>query len=95
MTPYFASVRFTRLGAPEYYPALISFPAKDFRDAGNSLFGFIAGFELGHSCRIAVEEISVNKPRGMAVSFTFGGTIEDEGLIKLLQDKRGNVCGTG
>lgn len=87
MTPYFASVRFLSPSGP-YYPALISFPAKDFRDAGNTLFGFIAGFEIGHSCRISVEEISVNKPRGVTVSISLGSPLSDPGLEQFLSEHK-------
>lgn len=84
MTPYFAFVRFTRANGPEYYPALISFTAKDFRDAGDTLFGFIAGFELSRLGAIAVEEISVNRPRGVQPSITIGQPLNDPGLEQFL-----------
>lgn len=87
MTPYFAKVRFNSPSGP-YYPALLAFPAKDFRDAGNTMFAFISGFETAHSCRIAVEEISVNKPRGLVPSLSIGGSITDPGLEKFLQENR-------
>ena len=84
MTPYFASVRFTRANGPEYYPALISFTAKDFRDAGDTLFGFIAGFELSRLGTIAVEEISVNRPRGIQPPVVVGQPLNDPGLEQFL-----------
>ncbi len=86
MTPYFAQVRFT---SPKgYYPALIQFTARDFRDAGDTLFGFISGFEIGHPCRIAVEEISVNKPRGVTPSIVIGQSLSYPGLETFLVENR-------
>lgn len=87
MTPYFAKVRFTTSAGP-YYPALISFTASDFRDAGAVMFAFIAGFEIAHSVRIAVEEISVNKPRGLQPSIKIGSPIEDPGLEIFLKEHK-------
>ena len=87
MTPYFALVRFNAPSGP-YYPAIVQLTARDFRDAGESIFAFIAGVEIGHPCRISVEEISVNKPRGRAVSLSLGGPIQDPGLETFLQEYR-------
>lgn len=86
MQTYYVRVRFTAVSA--YYPAIIAFTSSDFRTANEFLFSFISGFELGHPLRISLEEISINKPRGIAPSIIIGTGLSDPGLERFLQENK-------
>lgn len=85
MSIYYVRLRFVAANG-KVHPAIIHLEASGFRAAGAILEALVTGFEIGSPLSLKIDELSLNKPRGYASSFTLGGPVTDPGLQTFIGD---------